>query len=178
MQGQICMCKTFLFYQLFIKLILGKTDSFFLNLRALLEEKLFQCWRKNSWVLRDSKIISHYQHLFLTWEHPCGWIENARLGDLVLGLAKWSLASRFSFLPFSVLWSKLIQQSFLEATMRIFSEPTIMVGIMDPHMNNTWGPTPGKFKVLQWRQPSSLNIVGVVYDIQAHKGRNDSFCLD
>lgn len=43
MQGQICMCKTFLFYQLFVKLFnTGKTAFFFflINLVALLEKRV------------------------------------------------------------------------------------------------------------------------------------------
>lgn len=112
-------------------LILGKTDSCSLDLNALLEEELLQCWKKNNWVMRNSIIISHYCHVFLAWESPCGRVERALLWNLVLVLAVWSLGSHFSFLIFGVLWSKLIQQPFIEATVRIFSEPTIMLGTVD-----------------------------------------------
>lgn len=60
------------------------------------------------------------------------WKSRALLGDLVLVLAMWSLGSHFSFLTFIVLRSKLIQQPFIEATVKIFSEQTIMLGIVDP----------------------------------------------
>ena len=132
-KGRFACAKPFCFTSFLSNyLILGKTDSFFLNLRVLLEEELLQCWKKDSWDSRDKKILSHSYHLFFSVRESCGRGDGTPLGDLVLVLAVWSLASHFSFLTFSVLWSHLMQQPLIGATVRIFSEPTILWGVMDP----------------------------------------------
>lgn len=132
MQGQICMRKTFLFYQLFIKLFNIRQNRF-----LFFGSECFTGGRVAS-MLKEEQLGYEKQYnnkpllsCFLAWESPCGRVERALLWNLVLVLAVWSLGSHFSFLIFGVLWSKLIQQPFIEATVRIFSEPTIMLGTVD-----------------------------------------------
>lgn len=131
-------------------LISGKTDSFFLNLSASLEEEWLQCWRRNSWVLRGSKISSYCYHLFWPWESMWKSGESAA-EDSVLVLAVWSSGGHSSFLTLKVFSPKLVQQPLTEATVRIFSEPTIC---QTPWILR-WrrpGPTLKRCKVLQWKR--------------------------
>lgn len=145
------MCKTLLFYQLIIKLFHIRQNRFlFLECKCLIGGR-------GTLVLKEEQFPFERQYnnkpqwsSFLALESPCGRIEGALLGHLVLVLAVWSLDSHFSFLTFNVLRSTLIQQPFIESTVRIFFEPTIMLG------TGSWwirlGPTLKRRQVLQWRQ--------------------------
>lgn len=133
-KGRFACVKPFCFASfLWNYLILCNTDDFLSpsNLSAPLEKEVHRHRRNSSWVLRSRKILSHPHHLFQQ-----GRVHGGRLdcttGGLALVLALWSLASHFSFLTFHVLWSELIQQPFIEGTLRLFSESTIMLGTMHP----------------------------------------------
>lgn len=104
-------------------LVSGNTDYFFLNPSALLDKEWHQCWRKNNGSERQ-------------WNNkpllPSFWGAGELMRKSGESTALWSLSSYVSFLTFSTFWPNLIQQPFIEATVRIFSEPTMTLGNVDP----------------------------------------------